>query len=57
MISVGAQIGNLIATRDNNPNGLMFWWAFNMWAWAAVTWLLFIVDWLVTRSAGDGRVG
>jgi len=42
-----AQIGSVIATRANDPDGLTFWWAFNMWAWAGVSWLLIIIYWSV----------
>ena len=38
-------MGNVIATRDNDPDGLMFYWALNMWAWSGVSWLLLIVFW------------
>jgi len=38
-------VGNVIATRDNDLDGLMFFWALNMWAWSGVSWLLLIVFW------------
>lgn len=45
------QVGNLLATRDNDPDGLMFFWALNMWAWSGVSWLLLIVFWSAALPA------